>query len=225
MLTTQLVRFSCELRYAKDQVLIRSHADLFRRITGEDPPAEQWANPGLRIDRRSNKEVVIVDPARCIVEVQEPPSQEHALDVIQQRVSAISEFFDMPEIARWGARFVWIVEYKDGIENLMSTFRERLQSGFELAKDATDVAIVLHFGQEGQDGSQLHLGPMWKEQLLDRYLRLGDKEYPSAFLTADVDCWDVNHPEYSIRHLRRFLARSLESSLKYAQRAFEDIQK
>lgn len=214
----RLVRLTCELRHGKPMGLLRAHEDVFRKIMGrERDETQRWFVPGLRMEIAERKEIVIVDEARTIIEIQEPTSVQHAQETVRQRVDTIAESFEIPELRRWGCRTVWIAPHSQGsIEQLKQTFIKRVFREFPLASTSTDSAFVLEFQEPQSKTVTVRSGPMWPEQLKNEYLRMASHEYPDAFVLIDVDLGMKQPPTFSRQVLGRFLQDAVSLGSKYA---------
>jgi hypothetical protein len=217
-----LVKVTCELRYAQRMALLKGHEEIFRRLLGEEPKDRQnWLMPGIRIDNQKNKEVVIIDPQRTIVELQDPGAPAHATETLRQRFHVIEEIFGIPELVRWGVRTAWVSPFEGDIQALIGLFKKRAFHGFLPAVEASDVGFMLDFqGTNESEKITVLCGPMWPEQLRQRYLPLGIPDLPKAFVLADVDLGATAPVAYTQQTLGRFLTRGVEVGEKYSDTCY-----
>ncbi len=223
--TVSLVKVTCELKYQESMPLLEGHARVFEQLTGQKPEetGNRWLVPGLRVDAKDRKEVVVIDPQRTIVDLQEPPSVQHAEDVILQRFELVQQTFGIPDVSRWGCRTVWIQPHDGTRSDLQQLFKERVFRELGLVRDAEDMAFISEF--RGEPGGKITVtcGPMWAEQLRERYVRWGTREYPPAFVCVDVDFASWSQPAYSRARLGKFLGQAFAAGAEHARAAADTI--
>lgn len=199
--------------------LLLGHEELHRRLQGEEPKRETWLVPGLRIERREQKEIVIVDPMRIALEMQEPSSGRHAIETLRQRIHLIEEIWKIPDVTRWGCRTVWIEPFSDSIEALTGVFRTTVFGGSDLAKEAADLAAVFEFkGEAETEKITVSCGPMWPDQLRQRYVPWSTGNIPEAFLLVDVDFGATVPSTYSRSVVGKFLDSAMTAGDLFAKK-------
>jgi len=197
----QLIKVICELRYAERMRALAPYEALYREVMGKEPEdADKWITPGLRLEDKERKRVVVVDPTRTTVDIEQPPNVGYCKDTILAIFEHVQGLLTIPRIARWGLRSMWIHEYPGQFESLLAICKERLIGGAGFVERASDVGLVLDYVVDSVNLT-MATGPMQIEQLKSQFLAFEPKELPPVFLYLDLDTADVQTPQYSRRRL------------------------
>lgn len=221
-----LVCFTTELRYAEFMSLLKGHEDVLRKITGEEPKdKDKWLIPGLKIERKQQKELVIVDPNRTAYQLQEPSSLAHAAELAKQRFDIVEKAFGIPKLVRWGCRTQWIEPLEDDINKATSLFKSKVFGAFIPSKLANDVGISLDHKLDDK-GTLVHVtsGPMEPKQLKDMFLPWGTNALPPAFIFIDIDLSWREPVSFSTIELAKFIKKGCEIGEEYSSRFIEGFK-
>ncbi|MDP2948980.1 MAG: hypothetical protein Q8P22_05535 [Chloroflexota bacterium] len=187
--------------------ILAPYEALHREVLGKEPEdVGRWITPGLRLEDKDRKRIVVVDPSYSVVAIEEPPNVGYCRDTILALFEDVQRLLTVPRIARWGLRFTWIHAYGDNFEALLGACKERLLAPGPLIGRASDVGLVLDYVVNGLKLT-VTAGPMKIEQLKSHFLAFEPKELPPVFLYLDVDTADVETPQYSRRHLGQLFDR------------------
>ncbi len=221
----KLVKVICELRYSSQMSLLKAHEDLYETFMGEKPKdVDRWLTPGVKFDREQAKESLVAAPERTAFEIHEPASPGHAAEKILQRFESVAHLFGVPDVLRWGLRTFWIEPSEGSLDDLSTIFKGKVFGGFELAKEASDIACVFDF-KSHVESERVHLqaGPMWPEQLREQYVRWASADLPQAFIFIDVDYSTSDPKSYSRLTLGKFAKKGLEAGKTYARKFVESV--
>ncbi|MFW6116443.1 MAG: hypothetical protein ACOC6F_01830 [bacterium] len=213
----RLIKIECELRYRERMRVLQGYEALYADVMGREPErARQWAVPGLRIEDKERKRVVLVDPARSVIAVEQPPDVAYCRRHVTQFFDSVNKRLTIPKIGRCGLRSTWVEEHRDTFSDLLATYKERLLTQAEPVAGAQDVAAVLEYGVGSGQKVTVTTGPMEKTQLQSQYLTFELGECPEIFLYIDSDFGDVARGDYSRRELADFFDRALSEGEKRA---------
>jgi hypothetical protein len=203
----ELIKVICELRHAERMKILAPYEALYREVLGREPEdVGRWITPGLRLDDRDRKRVVVVDPLHTTVDMEQPPNVGYCKDTILAVFEDVQRLLDIPRIARWGLRFAWIHGCAGDFETLLAACKECFFASGALIGRASDVGLVLEYVVNGLKLT-VTAGPMKIEQLKSQFLAFEPKELPAVFLYLDVDTADVETPQYSRKHLGQLFDR------------------
>jgi hypothetical protein len=197
----RLIKVICELRYAERMRALAPYEALYREVMGKEPEdADKWITPGLRIEDKERKRLLVVDPARTALDIEQPPNVGYCKDTILAIFEHVQGLLTIPRIARWGLRFAWIHDYPGDFQALLAICKQRLLGAAGFVGRASDIGLFLNYVVDDVKVS-VTAGPMMIEQLKSDFLRFEPKDVPPVFLYLDLDTEDVQTPQYSRRRL------------------------
>ena len=117
-----------------------------------------------------------------------------------------------------GARTVWIEPFPSPFSKSLEDFRLAVFAQHQFIKGARDLAVVLECDTDEENETlSVSFGPMWPEQLKERYLReFGSDSYAESFLLVDIDLSRRGTSGYSSQAFGRFIRRAIETGEQYA---------
>jgi len=207
----KLAKITCEIRFLERIRLLDGYKAVYRDLLKKEPEeAERWLIPGLRIEDKEQKRVMVIDPIRSVINVEQPPNVGFCRDSVMQFFGSVNTRLGIPHVARYGLRSTWLQEFKGTFDELLKTYKQRIFSSQGLAEKAFDVGAV--FDYHGKDGHKLSVttGPMQIEQLTSQFLVFKPESLPSVFLYVDVDLGDTRTKEFSEKYLRSFFDEAVQ---------------
>lgn len=204
----QLTKITCELRYAERMKILSAYESFYRDVMGKAPEeAAAWIAPGLRLEDKERKRVVLADQGRAAVDIEQPPNVGYCRDSIVKVFESLNRELPIPPLARWGIRFTWIQAYSGTFQDLLRLFKERFLAAKEPLTRAADIGLVLDYFDDDLKLT-LTAGPMEAEQLRSHFLAFEAKGLPPVLVYADVDAADTKTRQYSAAHLGKLFSRA-----------------
>lgn len=220
----KLIKVTCEIRFLKKMKVLGPYENLYKKFLGKDlKNIEKWAVPGLRLEDKERKRIMVVDGQRTIVDIEQPPNVGYCKDIIIQFQRSVESELGFPEISRWGIRSTWIREYGGEFKDLLEEYKSVMYGGAGLVKDADDVAAVLDYYLD--DGIKLSVttGPMELKQLSEQYMTFEMEWKPPLFMYADVDVGDRKTNKYSEKYLAQFIERGIQEGERLSSQVADKI--
>jgi len=206
----KFVKIDCEIRYAERTKILAGYEAIYSDMLKKAPEqAERWVAPGLRIDDKDKKRVMLIDPTRTAITIEQPPNVGFCRDSIMQFLKSVDERIGIPNVARHGIRSTWIFEYQGSFEDLLNKCKQHIFGNSKLAEKVDDVAAVFEYLIGTDQKIALTTGPMKIEQLKSQYLSFEPESFPPLFLYVDVDLGDSGTKKYSAQYLREFFDKAV----------------
>ena len=219
----QLIKVTYELKYAKNMNLLAEHENIHRDLLSEEAPdTSRWLMPGLRLEDKSKKRIMLVDPVRGVIDIDIPPNIGFCKDSVLQFLKSVHNRFGIPEIARWGLRSIWIQDYRGKFEDLMGIYKQHLLGNSTLIRDAYDVGTVLDYHINGEKVS-VTTGPMESDQLKRQFLTFDAESVPAIFAFVSVDIGDTKTKDYSLKHVTEFFSKAMDEGERMARDVFHQL--
>jgi len=220
----QLVKITCEIRYLERIKLLSGyeaiHKDMLKK---ELKKAESWLTPGLRIEDKEKKRVMLVDPVRSVIDVEQPPNVGFCKDSVIQFFKSVDERLGIPQVARYGLRSTWIQEYKGSFQELLDMCKQHIFGGSSLVEKVNDVGAVFDYYLEGGQKLSMTVGPMEVEQLRSQFFSFEPGPLPAPFLYVNVDLGDTATKQFSIQRLHSFFDKAVKEGERLANEAITQI--
>jgi hypothetical protein len=207
----RLVKVTCELKYAERVKVLARYEDLYADLLKKAPEGvERWVIPGLRLEDKDKKRVMLVDPVRSVIDIEQPPNVGFCMDLIMQFFKSVEERLGIPQIARYGLRSTWIEEFKGSFEDLLGKCKGTLFAPCDLISKASDVCAI--FDHDIKEGKRIHTttGPMKVTQLKEQFLVYDPESIPTLFLYVDADMGDTSKRQYSAQYLHEFVDEAIK---------------
>ena len=212
-----LIKITCELKFSERIRLLSGYEALYKDIRGKAPEhPEQWIIPGLKIDDSEKKLAWLVDPARSVIDIEQPSDIAYCKDYIIQFFSAVHKRIGIPSIARYGLRSTWIKEYRASFQDFLQLFKQKLYTNSKLSKRANDVGTVMEYTLSTGKKLTLTAGPMESKQLKQEFLHFEAQSIPDIFLYADIDMGDMTTKGFSAKYLGEFVSTAISEGQKLA---------
>ena len=97
----KLVKVTCEIGYSDRMKLLAGYETLYRELLRKEPKdAKRWITPGLRLDDVERKRIMVVDPGRSVIDVQQPPNIGFCRDSVLQFFRRVDQEFSIPQVVR-----------------------------------------------------------------------------------------------------------------------------
>lgn len=220
----KLVKITCEIRYLERMKLLSGYEAIRKDMLKKEPKkAGSLLTPGLRIEDKEKKGVMLVDPVRSIIDVEQPPNVGFCKDSVIRFFTSVDERLGIPQIARYGLRSTWIQEYKGRFQDLLNMCKKQIFGGSSLVERAKDVGAVFDYYLESGQKLTMTIGPMEADQLKRQYLSFEPETLPSLFLYVDVDLGDTATKQFSIKHLQNFFDKAVKEGEKLGNEAISQI--
>lgn len=220
----KLIKVTCEVRFKERMKILGSYETLHRELLKEEPKnIERWLAPGIRLQDKERKRVVVVDSNKGVIDVELPSNVGNCKDLIIQFFRTVDKEFEIPQIGRWGVRSTWIEEYQGSFKDLLLCYKKNIFNDSMMAGKADDVGVVLDYILEEKTKMSLTTGPMEKAQLTEQFLTFKPVNVPPVLLYASIDVGDMNVEKFSIRYLEKCLARAIAEGEKLALEVRECI--
>lgn len=220
----KLVKINCEIRYLEGIKLLAGYEGIYTDLLKKEPEqVKRWAMPGLRLEDREKKRVILVDPARSVIGIEQPPNVGFCRDLVIQFFGSVNERLGIPQIARYGLRSTWIEKYEGSFQELLSKCKQRIFGNSRLIEKTDDVCAVLNYTVEGGQKLSVTTGPMEVEQLKSQFLTFEPESLPQLFLYVDVDLGDTMTKQYSAQYVRAFFDKAIEEGSRLAKEVITQV--
>ncbi len=220
----ELIKITCEIRYLESIKLLAGYEAIYKdMLKKEMKKAGSLLIPGLRIEDKEKKRVMLVDLARSVIDVEQPANVGFCKDSVTQFFKSVDERIGIPQIARYGLRSTWIQEYKGSFQDLIDKCKKHIWGGSNLAQRASDVGAVFDYYLESGQKLTMTVGPMEAEQLRRQFLSFEPEKLPSPFLYVDVDLGDTATKQFSIHHLGNFFDKAVKEGERLGNEAIDQI--
>lgn len=220
----KLVKIDCDIRYGERTKILAGYEAIYSDMLKKAPEqAERWVIPGLRIDDKDKKRLMVTDPTRTVITIEQPPNVGFCRDLIMQSLKSVDERLGIPNVARYGLRSTWIFEYQGSFEDLLNKCKQQIFGNSKLSEKVDDVAAVFDYFIETNQKISLTTGPMKIEQLKSQYLVFEPESFPPLFLYVDVDLGDSGTKKYSAQYLREFFDKAVTEGERLARELATDV--
>ena len=205
-----LVKVTCEVRYLERIKLLSGYEAIYKDMLKKEPEeAKSWIVPGMRLQDKDRKRVLLVDPVRSVIDIEQPPNLGFSKDSIMQFFKSVNERIGIPQVARYGLRSTWIEEYKGSFQELLDHCKERIFGNSKLVEKVNDVGAVFDY-ITGAQRLSVTVGPMELEQLRTQFLVFEPTSLPSLFTYVDVDMGDSATKDFSAQYLASFVDKGIK---------------
>ncbi len=220
----KLVKVTCEIRYAERMKVLGSYEALYRDLLKKEPTdVQRWPVPGLKLDDSERKRVMVVDPNRSVIDVQQPPNVGFCKDMVLQFFRNVNEKLVIPAVVRWGLRTTWIQEYDGQFSDLLLAYKKQIFGGSLLVGRSDDVGAVLDYFIDDNIKLSLTTGPMKLQQLKEQFLAFEPEGISPVFIYTDIDMGDTKTTTYSERYLSEFFTRALDEGERLASEVIKQV--
>lgn len=204
--------------------VLGSYEALYRELLRKEPTeAQRWLAPGLRLDDAERKRVMVIDPNRSVIDVEQPPNIGFCKDMVFQFFTHLNEKLGIPAVGRWGLRSTWIQEYDGQFSDLLLAYKKQIFGDSPLVGRSDDIGVVLDYFIDDNIKLSLTTGPMEIQQLKQQFLTFEPEGITPVFLYADIDMGDTKTRTYSEKYLGEFFTRALEEGEKLANEVAKHI--
>jgi hypothetical protein len=218
-----LIKVTCEVRYLEGTKLLAAYEAVYRDMLNKEPQeAKSWIAPGLRIEDRDKKRIMIMDPIRSAIDVEQPPNIGFCKDSILQFFKSVHKRVEIPQVGRYGLRSHWIQDYNGTFEQLLAQFKKCIFANSSLVEKANDLCSILDY-VTGSQKLTLTMGPMNNEQLRTQFLSFEATSLPPVFMYFDVDMGDTATKEFSVQYLANFINKAIEEGERLSNEVIEQI--
>mgnify|MGYP001031050043 CR=1 FL=1 len=216
----ELIKFFVEVRYSQLHRLFHAYEELYSSLTGQEAKEREPALlPGFGLNVKEKKMRVVVDPERCIVDLEYVPNPGYCVDTVLQTLRRISEVAALPSLRRLGARSWWIKPSQIEFNKLVRIYKEQLFQSNPFVDNSVDIGASFILNHEGYKAN-ISFGPMEMPQLQDM-LFSHPVELPPVLTFLDVDYYIVREGlEYSEKLIRDVAKGALE----FAKQQSENLE-
>lgn len=209
---SKLVKVTCELRFQERLRLLAGFENIYRSLLGKEPEdAGKWLIPGLRIQNPERRETSLIDAARSVIDIEEPPNVGFCKDSILRFFKILDDEFSIPAIGRWGLRSTWIQEYDGDFESVLAEYKTRFfHEAASLVQKAHDAGLTFEYSIDKGRKLTVTTGPMNLDQMKAQFLTYPPKAISPVFLYTDVDMGDTTKREYSPKYLADFILAAVQ---------------
>lgn len=212
-----LAKITCEIRYLERIKLLTGYEAIHRDLLKKEPEkADLWLMPGLRMEDKETKRVMLVDPVRSVIDIEQPPNVGFCRDSVMRFFKSVDERLGIPQIARYGLRSTWLQEYKGSFQDLRDKCKQRIFGSSSLVEKVDDVGAVFDYYIDGGQKLSMTTGPMEIEQLRSQFLVFEPQSFPPLFLYVDVDLGDTATKQFSAQYLRNFFDKAIKEGERLA---------
>jgi hypothetical protein len=220
----KLVKVTCELKYSERVKLLSGYETIYLDMLKKAPEKPgQWLIPGLRIEDKERKRIMLIDPVRGVIDIEEPPNVGFCRDSIMQFFKSIETNIGIPKIARFGIRSTWVEEYKGSFKDLVKKCKHNIYGNSHLIEKADDIGAVFDYDLGTGKIMSVTVGPMEIEQLKLQFLAFKPVSIPSIFLYISVDIGDTTIPQFSSQYLRSFFDDTISQEEKKVTEVVSDL--
>ena len=220
----KLVKVTCELKYLERLKVLAGYEAIHMDLLKKEPEnPSRWITPGLRIEDKDKRRLMVIDPMRSVIDIEEPPNAGFCRDSITQFFKSLDLRVGIPQIARYGLRSTWLQEYEGNFKDLLDICKQSIFGSSNLVKGVDDIAAS--FNYYISDGKKLSVttGPMKIEQLKSQFLVFEPQSLPTLFLYVDVDLGDTVTKLFSLQHLRDVFDKAIEEGEKLSSQVNTEI--
>lgn len=173
--------------------------------------------PGIRLEDKEKKRIMLVDPMRSVIDIEQPPNVGFCKDLVMQFFKSVDKRVGIPQIARHGLRSTWLQEYKGSFQDLLDKCKQRIFGNSSLVEKVNDVGAVFDYYIDDGQKLSMTIGPMGIEQLKSQFLVFEPVSFPSVFLYVDVDLGNTETKKFSLEYLLSFFERALKEGERLAK--------
>jgi hypothetical protein len=211
----ELVKITCEIRYLERIKLLDGYEAIRQDMLKKKPEkAEPWFTPGIRIEDKERKSVMVVDSMRSAIDIEQPPNVGFCRDFIIRFFSSVDERLGIPQVGRYGLRSTWIQDYNGSFQELRDKCKQRIFGNSTLIEKADDLGVVFDYHIDSGQKVSITMGPMELEQLKRQFLAFEPESFPSLFLYVDVDVGNTTTKQFSKQYLRNFFDKAVKEGEK-----------
>ena len=221
---TKLVKLTCEIKYLERVKLYSGYEVIYRDLLkGEPNMIERMPMPGMRLQNKGKKAIMLIDPMRSVIDIEQPPSISFGKELILQFFKSVDEALGVPRVARYGIRSTWVHEYNGAFQDLLAKCKERIFGNSSMVKEVDDVGVIFDYYTKGNQKRCVTVGPMEVGQLKREFLTFEAEQLPAVFLYVDVDIGDTATKSFSQESLSRFFDRAIEDGEKLSAKTARGV--
>jgi len=220
----KLVKVTCELKYLERLKVLAGYEAIYMDLLKKKPESpSKWITPGLRLEDKDKRRLMVIDPMRSVIDIEEPPNIGFCRDSVMQFFKSLDSRVGIPQIARYGLRSTWLQEYEGNFKDLLDKCKQSIFGASSLVEGVDDVSAS--FDYYINDGKKLSVttGPMRIEQLKNQFLVFEPQSLPMLFLYVDVDLGDTVTKLFSSQHLRDVFDKAIEEGEKLSSQVNTEI--
>jgi hypothetical protein len=220
----KLVKIACEIRYLERIKLFAGYEAIHRDMLKKEPEkVESWLTPGVRMEDKERKRVMLVDPVRSAIDIEQPPNVGFCRDSVIQFFKSVDERLGIPQVGRHGLRSTWIQEYNGSFQELLDKCKQRIFGNSALVEKVNDLGAVFDYYIDVGQKVSITIGPMEIKQLRSQFLIFEPESFPSLFLYVDVDVGDTTTRQFSAQYLRNFFDKAVKEGERFSSEAITQI--
>lgn len=213
----KLIKVTCEVRCKERNKILSGYESIYRDILKKEPEdLNKWIVPGLRIEDADKKRIILVEPTRLVIDIEQPANEGFCRDSVLQFMKSVQERVGIPRIARYGLRSTWVSEFKGKFEDLLEIYKKRAYANSPLVADSNDIAIVFDKYNE-QYKYSVNSGPMVPDQLKGQFLVYKIENISPVFAYISVDVGDIKTEEFSLQYMRTFFDLAMGEGSKLSK--------
>lgn len=216
----KLAKITCEIRYRERAKLFAGLEAIYTDLLQEQPKKlGEIPIPGLRLEDKKKKRIMLIDPMRGVIDIEQPPNVGFCKDLVMQFFKSVDKRISIPQVARYGLRSTWLQEYKGNFQDLLNKCKQRIFGSSSLVEKVSDVGAVFDYYIDDGKKISVTTGPMGIKQLKDRFLVFEPESFPPLFLYVDVDLGDITTKQLSTSYLSDFF----DTAIKEGERLSKEI--
>ena len=219
----KLVKVTCELKFSERMQLLPGYENMFTTLLKKNPEGlDKWLTPGLRLDDKERNRIMVLDPIRSVIDVEQPANTGSCRDLTLQFYKQLEEGFKIPQIGRWGLRATWIEECGVTFDDLLLRYKQKIFSSSPLMQKANDIAAVSDYDIGEGERITLTTGPMKLDQLKQCFT-FKFESTATVFLYVDTDLGDSKTKQYSTKYLHEFFDKAIQEGEKLAAEVISTV--
>lgn len=205
-----------ELRYKKPAHPFTFRSKIIKQITGSELNNNLQIQEGITIQIRDKKAKLVIEPHRWAVSIEQIGDINDLVEYLQSLYGKIYSAVQWKEGVRIGVRTMWLQEYGESFEQLVSHLKGKIFKESQLINESADIALPLTF-YDGESRVNYTTGPMKQDELAGRFENKVASDFPEVSLFLDVDYIARDERVYDKTYFRKILNTAITYATNKAQ--------